>query len=90
MKRKAQLLVLVAIIALALTSFKVPIDLVLVDVDYLGFSKTLFGNFVVGSIDRDFSLVWLLWWYLTQIWVPKPNRNQHDEPVIWVTTSIGL
>ena len=26
----------------------------------------------------------------TEIWVPKPNTNQHDEPVIWVSKSDEL
>ena len=67
-------MILVAILALALTSAKAPI----------------IGNFVVCSVDWAFSLLWLLWWHSTEIWVPKPNTNQHDEPMIWVTTFVGL
>ena len=85
MRGKAELLILAGILALALTSVKAPIDLVWVDVAVLGFLKTLFGNFVVWSVDWAFSLLWLLWWHSTKIWVSKPNTNQHNEPVIWVS-----
>ena len=85
-----QLLLLAVTLALALTSIEAPIAFVLVDVGVLGFLKTLIGNFVMCSVNWAFSLFRLLGRHSTEIWVPKPNTNQHDELVIWVTTSVGL
>ena len=83
-------MILAAICTVALTSIEVPIALVLVDVEVLGFLKTLLGNFGVCFVDWAFYLLRLLWWHSTEIWVPKPNTNQHDKLVIWVTTFVGV
>ena len=75
---------------LALISIKERIILVWVDVEFLGFSKSFLGYVVGWSANWAFCLVWLLRLHVREIWEPKPNKNGHDEPVIWVTTSIEL
>ena len=72
------------ILAVDLISIEAPITLVWVDVEFLGVSKTWFGYVVGCSIYWAFSLLWLLRWHVREIWVPKPNTNQHNELVIWV------
>ena len=75
----------VAILALAFPSDEVSIVGV-VDHEVLGSSKTLFGYEVeVLAVDRTFTLFGLLLRSSIEIWVPIPNTNQHDEPVIWVS-----
>ena len=84
LKKMTELLNWAAIHALA--SFQVPIVVVTVKHE------------VMGSLETQCDVLLMLWsanwvsaqslmlsWHTREIWVSKPNTNQHGEPIAWLS-----